>query len=125
MMLFDESGALFSAGAVQCPMESLPLPEGRYQLVLLEKTSLLASVPHISRLGELGLTDGTAYVRVPVTIEKGVITQLEPVTVPELDTDILTGAVLEHGSIHVSPGQATINELACLRIDFLAEVRHC
>jgi len=118
VMIFDEDGNLVSAKAVQCPMESDALPAGQYSLVFLEKTALLPSVPAISRLNELGLTEGNDYTLLPVTIADGIMTQLEPVTVPELNTDILTGRILDSGGLNVTPGQVTIGELAYLRMAF-------
>ena len=118
VMIFDEEGNLVSAKAVQCPMESDALPAGQYSLVFLEKTALLPSVPAISRLNELGLTEGNDYTLLPVTIADGIMTQLEPVTVPELNTDILTGRILDSGELNVTPGQVTIGELAYLRMAF-------
>lgn len=118
VMIFDEDGNLVSAKAVQCPMESDALPAGQYSLVFLEKTALLPSVPAISRLNELGLTEGNDYTLLPVTIADGIMTQLEPVTVPKLNTDILTGRILDSGGLNVTPGQVTIGELAYLRMAF-------
>lgn len=118
VMIFDDDGNLVSAKAVQCPMESDALPAGQYSLVFLEKTALLPSVPAISRLNELGLTEGNDYTLLPVTIADGIMTQLEPVTVPELNTDILTGRILDSGGLNVTPGQVTIGELAYLRMAF-------
>lgn len=118
VMIFDEEGNLVSAKDVQCPMESDALPAGQYSLVFLEKTALLPSVPAISRLNELGLTEGNDYTLLPVTIADGIMTQLEPVTVPELNTDILTGRILDSGGLNVTPGQVTIGELAYLRMAF-------
>lgn len=118
VMIFDEEGNLVSTKAVQCPVESDALPAGQYSLVFLEKTALLPSVPAISRLNELGLTEGNDYTLLPVTIADGIMTQLEPVTVPELNTDILTGRILDSGGLNVTPGQVTIGELAYLRMAF-------
>lgn len=118
MMIFDAEGNLVSVKSVQCPMESPALPAGQYSLVFLEKTALLSSVPTISRLKDLGLTEGNDYTLLSVTITDGIMIQLEPVTVPELNTDILTGRILDSGGLNVTPGQVTIGELAYLRMAF-------
>ena len=85
VMIFDASGRIMESGTAAGSYASKPLSAGDYTLVLIEKTALLQGLDSFGRLAELGLAEGTDFVRQNVTINNGVITVLENVTVPDLD----------------------------------------
>ncbi|MBQ6831684.1 MAG: leucine-rich repeat protein [Oscillospiraceae bacterium] len=118
LMLFDAQGKFQKAQSVTSGYTSEALAAGQYTLVLLQKTGLLRSVPSLSALKQYGLVAGTDYARTTVTVENGVLTQLDSVFVPALDLSKLYYTVEENTYFTASKSLAFAGEYIVLRVAY-------
>ncbi|SDK83230.1 Fibronectin type III domain-containing protein, partial [Sarcina sp. DSM 11001] len=118
VMIFDASGRIMESGTAAGSYASKPLSAGDYTLVLIEKTALLQGLDSFGRLAELGLAEGTDFVRQNVTINNGVITVLENVTVPDLDETKLYYTVDNATRFWTAAGKVTTGQYVTLRATY-------
>lgn len=117
--LFNAQGQNIWMVPAQAQQTSAPLDAGSYTLVLIQNTSLLRGVSELSVLSTLGLTAGTDYLQMQVTIADGTILRLEECVVPKLNESKLSYTVPEHTSVSISkPGGLASGELFMLRLEY-------
>ncbi len=100
VLVFDQNGMFRTVYTARTGLESEPMAAGRYTLVFLQNTPMLQNVPDLSMLDQLGLEQGTDYIRTEVTVADGVRTVVDDVTVPALAEDAFS--YLESGFLTAS-----------------------
>lgn len=115
VMVFDDGGNLVSSGAAWGAYTSPSLPDGTYTVVALEKTDLIQSVSSLSQLSELGLASNN-YVQTTATVSNGVITEIDSLTVPELDESAIS--YTEFASATVDMATAAAGRNVTLRVEY-------
>lgn len=120
-MLFDGKGGLISSQNARDSYTSDYLEDGNYSLAFIERNSLLGSVNSVSELGEdlMGLTEGTDYVLVEdITVEKGVVTDLGTITVPDFDE--LKYSCVDFSQTNMSPmyKMVSVGQMIDMRAQF-------
>lgn len=115
VMVFDDGGNLVSSGAAWGAYTSPSLPSGRYTVVALEKTDLIQSVSSLSQLSELGLASNN-YVQTTATVSNGVITEIDSLTVPELDESAIS--FTDFASTTVDYVTASVGRNVTLRVEY-------
>lgn len=119
VLLFDGNGNyIYTKDAVSNQVYA-PLDTGDYDLVLLQKTTLLHSVPNLSVLDTLGLQEGTDYLRMSIGVREGRITVLSGIHIPKLEESRLTYTLAEHTSVTLNKsGTLVQGELFMLRLAY-------
>lgn len=102
MTVFDAGGKNILAADARSRMESDPMEAGTYQILLMEKNSMLRTVPKLSLLDELGLKSGEDYILRETVIEPGRLTEIGDITVPKLDEDAFRCTVAENTYVNAS-----------------------
>ena len=115
VMVFDDGENLVSSGAAWGAYTSPSLPDGTYTVVALEKTDLIQSVSSLSQLSELGLTSGN-YAQADATVSNGVITEIDSLTVPELDESAIS--FTDFASATVDYVTASVGRNVTLRVEY-------
>lgn len=115
VMVFDDRGNLVSSGAAWGAYTSPSLPSGRYTVVALEKTDLIQSVSSLSQLSEWGLTSNN-YVQTTATVSNSVITEIDRLTVPELDEGAIS--FTDFASATVDYVTASVGRNVTLRVEY-------
>jgi len=116
MLLFDSPGTCMQTETAQMGVPRMGMEAGTYTVVLLQKTSFLPSVPHLSYLDTIGLTEGKDYLLQTVNIEDGQIACLENCAVPPLDENALSYTEADKtGLTNNKPGGVTAGELILFR----------
>lgn len=120
LMVFDSTGKNVFSGAANVNVACKPMDAGNYSVVLMQRTSLLQSVPELGQFADLGLTEGVDYLIVPVTVRDGVITRLAECHVPMLDVAKLGYTVPEETSVMVYGKSSTMPQgtLFTLRVAY-------
>ena len=94
-ILFDAHGNTLCAAAVTQEYRSDPLPDGDYQIALLQDSRLLRSVSALSRLNGFGLAEGSDYLLLHAAVRSGEITLLTGGQVPSFDESLFYRTVPE------------------------------
>lgn len=115
VMVFNNGGDLVVSGAAWGAYTSPSLPSGRYTVVALEKTDLIQSVSSLSQLSELGLASNN-YVQTTATVSNGVITEIDSLTVPELDESAIS--FTDFASTTVDYVTAAVGRNVTLRVEY-------
>ena len=115
VMVFNNGGDLVVSGAAWGAYTSPSLPSGRYTVVALEKTDLIQSVSSLSQLSELGLASNN-YVQTTATVSNGVITEIDSLTVPELDESAIS--FTDFVSTTVDYVTAAVGRNVTLRVEY-------
>lgn len=115
VMVFNNGGDLVVSGAAWGAYTSPSLPSGRYTVVALEKTDLIQSVSSLSQLSELGLASNN-YVQTTATVSNGVITEIDSLTVPELDESAIS--FTDFASTTVDYVTASVGRNVTLRVEY-------
>lgn len=85
-VLYNKNGDLVRKQAYQEAKTVITgLEDGEYSLVTIGSSSLMGSLLRISGFEEIGLREGTDYVKSPVKVESGVLTEVAIDQVPLLD----------------------------------------
>lgn len=85
-MLYDAEGQLVQKQEYSLNENSMPtLEAGKYTLVTVGKSSLVNGVQRLSMLAQVGLTEGTDYLRNDVEVSDGVISVVQIKEVPAFD----------------------------------------
>ena len=115
VMVFDDGENLVSSGAAWGAYTSPSLPDGTYTVVALEKTDLIQSVSSLSQLSELGLASNN-YVQTTATVSNGVITEIDSLTVLELDESAIS--FTDFASTTVDYVTASVGRNVTLRVEY-------
>ena len=115
VMVFNNEGNLVVSGAAWGAYTSPSLPDGTYTVVALEKTDLIQSVSSLSQLSELGLTSGN-YAQADAAVSNGVITEIDSLTVPELDESAIS--FTDFASATVDYVTASVGRNVTLRVEY-------
>lgn len=117
LSLYDSNNKNIWVASAETGTTSAPLSAGTYTLVLIEKNTLLRSVSQLSLLDTLGLTSGTDYLKMQVSIRNGVLNKLADCTVPQLDIDKL--CYTQNHSVSVNKaGSIAPGELFMIRLEY-------
>lgn len=117
-LVFDAGGAFLQSYTATSGLQSDPMPDGTYTLVVLQNTARLQKVPALSVLQSLGLEQGTDYVVQSITIKKGELAVVGDLTIPELNTDVLRCIVPEETFVTTNVSQTVAGT------QFLATVQY-
>lgn len=114
VMVF-QGDALVCSGAAWGAYTSPSLPSGEYTVVALEKTDLIQSVPSLSQLSDLGLANNN-YAQTTATVSNGVITEIDSLSVPELDESAIS--FTDFASATVDYVTASVGRNVTLRVEY-------
>ena len=115
-MVFDPDGTCVRWGIARAGTPIGALTAGSYQVVLLQKNSLLGTVPRLSLLNGYGLDEGEDYFSAEVSVEDGILTPLDDCTVPVLDTGSIS--FTSTASVTASKNTAACGENILLRVSY-------
>lgn len=115
VMVFDKDGKFVESGIAGTSYTSAPLKPGKYRVTVMCKTSLLPGISQIERLEDIGLAEGTDYVKFEATVSKGVITELSGINVPKLDEGKLYYTVPNHTYFVSSYSKITAGQYLTMR----------
>ena len=118
LLVFGEDGVLVASDLTCEGYRSADLRSGSYQVVLMEPTELLVSVPELSVLDRYGLTAGQDYAKLDVTVTDGVISVIEQVQIPELDESKLFYTVPETTGMRLNPSAAFVDRCVMMRVEY-------
>ncbi len=123
VMVFNSNG-LVETYIEDGSFVSEPLEAGGYKLVLIEKTSLLRNISSISKLTEIGLTQGTDYIVENVNIVNGAIAVIDSVTVPDFDESKLFYTVKENTSFAANSSTAVAGKYIVMRAEYKIDPKY-
>lgn len=115
VMVFDKDGKFVESGIAGTSYTSAPLKPGKYRVTVMCKTSLLPGISQIERLEDIGLAEGTDYVKFEATVSKGGITELSGINVPKLDEGKLYYTVPNHTYFVSSYSKITAGQYLTMR----------
>ncbi len=123
-MLFDQNGRFLSSTPVNGSYTSEALPAGKYQLVLMEKTTLLRGVSSLEKLSSMGLVKDTDYLLRAVTVENGRVTELSGIIVPDFKESKLYYTVDERTGFTTNISTTTLGRFLVLRLEYEIDPRY-
>ena len=119
LMIFNNAGKKLETVTMSgLTAQSGQLAAGQYTVVVMEKTSMLAAVPTLSKLNEYGLVSGTDYYVKKVTVENGMLCEISEITVPDFDEGKLYYTDKEQTYMNASSSSAVLGELLMLTVSF-------
>lgn len=84
--IYDTEGELYAAYAMSNADFTVDeMPDGAYTVVMMTTTELFGRMSRLAQYADLGLTEGTDYVKQAVTVRSGVIKTVNFPTVPVFD----------------------------------------
>lgn len=119
MFVFDQTGRLVKRYTVNnVNIVSDSMPEGEYKLVFMKKTNLLSNVENISRLSEMGLTEGTDYILKTASVKNGAESNIGDVAVPELDENNLYYTVNEDTGLTAASTEIAVGGVVRIKAEY-------
>ena len=117
-MIFDSEGRFISSSDASENTLSNTLPEGNYSVLFIQKTDLFRSVSDISRLADFGLENNVDYTVKEVSIQNGVISEIESVKVPSFDESKLYYTVADKTKFTCNTSSFTVGRYAVVRCEY-------
>ena len=124
VMLFDENREFIRSESLFPGYTSDALPSGSYTTVFIKKTDLLRSVSNLSKLDEVGLSEGSDYTKKTVTIYNGIITDLATVTIPFLDESKFNYTVPDFTGITANSSVINVGRYNVIRCAYRIDKKH-
>jgi len=124
VMVFNENGDFVKSYVVNNRFTSDIMPEGRYSIVFIKRTDLLNGVSNISKLSELGLSEGTDYAIINADITPGIISFFDKLTVPSFDESKLYYTVSENTGFVANNPSVAVGNYMVLRAEYEIEEKY-
>ncbi len=118
MMIFDEAGRFISSAGVLSNTFSDALPAGKYSVLFMKKTGLLRSVSDLNRLSDFNLVENSDYIIKEVSIQNGVISEIESVIIPILDESKLYYTVNENTKLTSNVSSCSVGKYIIMRCEY-------
>lgn len=84
--IYDANGELYATYAMSnADITVEDMPDGDYTVTMMTSTSLLGRMSRLTHYTEIGLTEGTDYVKQKASVKSGIIKKVTFPTVPVLD----------------------------------------
>ncbi|MEH7308083.1 immunoglobulin-like domain-containing protein [Neobacillus drentensis] len=88
-LIFNEQGKVIETKSSNSgeTIQSMPLQEGKYTVVLLKANGELWRMDQLSEFKDRGLVEGTDYLKYEIQVTNGKISTINPNSIPVLDED--------------------------------------
>ncbi|MCD7854460.1 MAG: leucine-rich repeat protein [Clostridiales bacterium] len=123
-MIFDTNGEIVKTYKAESYFTSDSLAQGSYTIVFIKNTNILKSVPRLSTLDELGLSEGTDYVMTGMEIYNGVITEISGITFPDFDESALYYTVDSSTSLTTNTSSAVAGRYITIKAEYEIEYKY-
>ena len=114
--IYDEAGELYATYAMSNADYTVDeMPDGDYTVVMMTSTDLLGRLGRLAQYADLGLVEGTDYVKQRATVKSGVIKKVTFPTVPVLDETQFYYIDLENSAYGANKSQVGLGNNFSLR----------
>lgn len=94
------------------------LPSGQYTVVVLEDNDIITRTSSLAILSELGLKEGVDYIALSISVQEGIVTDIDPISVPVFDSSKYCYFDMERTELSASLQSMIQGKITTLKVSF-------
>ncbi|MGN0108309.1 MAG: leucine-rich repeat protein, partial [Hominilimicola sp.] len=122
-LVFDANGGFVKKYSDETEIKSESLPDGKYTVIFIANSGYMPQLSTLSKLDEMGVGE-SEYIKKIVNINKGVISDLGSISIPDFDVSKLYYTVEDETYCMVNKNTASTGEFISLRIGYEIEEKY-